>query len=475
METLGVLGLSAVPILMVLVAGAFFVSRYKRVPSNKILVIYGKVGKGQMARCIHGGGALVLPLIQDSTFLSLEPMNINIELKGAISKENIRVHVPASFMVAVSTTPEIMQNAAQRLLGLNSNGIATLAQDIIFGQLRNVIASMSINEINQDRDLLLSKVKELVDAELHKVGLQIVTVNIRDIDDESGYLKAIGQKAAEEAKNKALVEVAEQRKLGATGVAVRDKDREVTVSEQAAQTASGKQKAEAERRIQVAKLEADAIAGESAARAKMAETTAQLQVKQAEAERQGLVAKAEAERAILEAQKAAEIAKLEKEQLAQKEVQTRLAEAESQAEAVRIRTVAKAKADAILLEKQAEAQGIRAVLDAKAEGYNNLVKSLGSNAPTMLTIEQLPTLVQGQIDAMKNIKIDKLTVLDSPGSNGDSSMAHMVRGLVRSVPTFQEMAKNAGIALPEVFGTLVPEDKVLVNGSGSNGAKPLAN
>ncbi|MCA8941666.1 MAG: flotillin family protein, partial [Planctomycetes bacterium] len=174
------------------------VKRYKRCPSNRILVIYGKVREGRSARCLHGGGAFVWPLIQDYGYLSLDPMQIEIPLRGALSMENIRVNVPSVFTVAISTQSAVMQNAAERLLGLESREITKQAEDIIFGQLRQVIASMAIEDINRDRDKFLESIHQSLAPELEKIGLVLINVNITDITDESGYIEAIGRKAASE-------------------------------------------------------------------------------------------------------------------------------------------------------------------------------------------------------------------------------------------------------------------------------------
>ncbi|HLQ46104.1 MAG TPA: flotillin family protein, partial [Planctomycetaceae bacterium] len=187
-------------------------SRYKRCPSNRVLVIFGKVGSGNSARCIHGGAAFIIPLIQDYAYLSLEPIQIAVPLKDALSAENIRVEVPSVFTIAVGTQPEIMQNAAIRLLGLNIPQIKQQAEDIIFGQLRQVIASMRIDDINKDRDKFLQCIQHSLEPELRKIGLVLINVNITDIRDESGYIKALGQKAASQALQQARGDVAEQEK-----------------------------------------------------------------------------------------------------------------------------------------------------------------------------------------------------------------------------------------------------------------------
>ena len=184
------------PILLLLLFFIVFVAkRYKRCPSNKVLVIYGKVGANQAAKCLHGGGKFVLPLIQDHAYLNLEPMVIDIPLEGALSLNNIRVNVPSVFTVAIDTRPEVMQNAAVRLLGLSTGDIRKQAEEIIFGQLRQVIASMGIEEINRDRHVFLEQIQRNLEPELSKIGLKLIIVNITDITDESGYIDAIGQKA----------------------------------------------------------------------------------------------------------------------------------------------------------------------------------------------------------------------------------------------------------------------------------------
>jgi len=197
--------------------GGFLLTRYKRCPSNRILVIYGKVGKGKSAKCVHGGGSFILPVIQDWQYLNLNPLPIEIDLKGALSRQNIRINTPSTFTVGISTRPEVMLNAAERLLGLAEPEIRTQAIDIILGQLRLVIATLTIEEINQDREQFLQLINKHVASELNKVGLELINVNIKDITDESGYIESIGKKAAAEAINLAKVEVAQQERSGAIG------------------------------------------------------------------------------------------------------------------------------------------------------------------------------------------------------------------------------------------------------------------
>jgi len=170
----------------------FFFSRYKKCPSDRILVIYGKTN-GQSSKCLHGGTAFVWPLVQAFEYFDLTPIPIDTPLEGALDKEGNRVNTPSTFTVGISTDPSIMSNAAERLLGLQLTQIRDLAKNIIFGQMRLVIASLDIETINSDRDLLINKISDYVQNELSKVGLRLINVNIKDITDNSGYLTALGK------------------------------------------------------------------------------------------------------------------------------------------------------------------------------------------------------------------------------------------------------------------------------------------
>ena len=325
------------PVLLLLLFFIVFVAkRYKRCPSNKVLVIYGRVGANQAAMCLHGGGKFILPLIQDHAFLNLEPMVIDIPLEGALSLNNIRVNVPSTFTVGISTDPVLMNLAAERLLRLNEQKVQEQAQDIILGQLRLVIATLSIEEINKDREKFMNLINENVAEEINKVGLTLINVNIRDITDESGYIEAIGKRAAAEAINRAKVEVAQQERDGATGqkdaerdqrvqvaqleaVAIQGevksrRDYEVATAEREAETVAAKKKAEQEQRIQVAVAESNAVQGEVTSKRDFEVATAERHAetvaakKRAEQEQRIQVAAAESQAVQGENQSQAEIA-----------------------------------------------------------------------------------------------------------------------------------------------------------------------
>lgn len=438
----------------------FVANMYKRCSSDEILVVFGSFLGGAKALCIHGGGRIVLPLVQGYKYISLKPMTLEIDLHNSLSKNNIRVSVPSAFTIAIGTEPETMNNAAQRLLNFTPAQIAEQAKEIIIGQLRQVVASMTIEEINGNRDSFLAKVTEDVEGELKKIGLHIITPNFRDLTDDVGYIDAIGKKAASEAINKAKVDVAEQDKKGAVGEAIANTERAVKTAEQKALENIGKKEQEKEEKVKSAEFEAEKVKGENEAKAKVAEANAILSEKEADALRRGDVAKANAQKAILEAEKATEQAKLEKEELAKEEVEKKKIQVQAQAEAERTRTIAQGKADAVKMEYEAQAEGIRKVLEAKAEGVRKYVEASGGNtqsASAMMLIELLPELVKTQVKALENIKIDKVVVMDG-GNGGDNGVGGFVKGLMNSLPQVHEVAKSVGVELPEFLGSAVKEE-----------------
>ena len=409
---------------------------YKRCPSNKILAVYGQISGEQSVKCYHGGGAFIWPLIQDYAFLDLTPMTLHIPLKSALSQQNIRINVPSTFTVAIDVTQEAMNNAAIRLLALSQKDIEMMATEIIIGQLRLTIASLMIEEINQDRERFLLEVRKHIESELKKIGLMLLNVNITDITDESGYIESIGRKSVATALNQAKVDVANQEKSGDIG----------------------KSEAEKERRVQVATYNADAVQGENEAKAKIAVVNAQLVEQEADATRRGQIAEQNAYAEIYKATTLAELQRLEAEEIVPKEIERRKIEIAASADAAKQRIQAEGQASAILQIKQAEAEGVRKVLAAKAEGYKLLVEACANNsqdAATMLMIEKLEEIAKLQTEAIKNLKIDKITVWDNGGtSEKGSSTAQFLSSMIKSLPPLHEIAAMSGVNLPSYLGDL---------------------
>lgn len=448
----------AVVIVFALLMG--ILSRYRKCPSDKILVIYGKVGsdkngQARSAKCVHGGAAFIMPIIQSYQFMDLTPISINVDLKNALSKQNIRVDVPSRFTVGISTEPGIMQNAAERLLGLRMNEIQELAMDIIFGQLRLVVATMEIEEINNDRDKFLVAVSNNVEIELKKIGLRLINVNVTDINDESGYIEALGKEAAAKAINDAKKSVAEKDRDGEIGQANAQRDQRIQVAAANALAIKG----ENESKIEVAQSEA--LRREKEAESMRLATAAEA-VQAAKAKEEAYIAQQQAEqtRAALEtATQQADVivkAKIAKEQ----------AEIEAEAKAEVARRTAKGEADALFAKMEAQARGAQEILVKQADGMRELVNAAGGNADSAIKLilaNNMEELMKIQVEAIKNIKIDKVTVWDggSKGENGKTATADFISGIMKAVPPMGEMFNQAGMELPKFLGEKIDDPKTL--------------
>ena len=464
------MGIEIILIIVVVLFVTFtaVLKRYKRCPSDKIMVIYGKTGKNRSgsissARCVHGGASFIWPVFQDYAFLDLKPISIECNLTNALSKQNIRVDVPCRFTVGISTEADSMTNAAERLLGLSIDNIQNIATDILFGQLRLVIATMDIEEINADRDKFLAAVSQNVEAELRKIGLKLINVNVTDIRDESGYIEALGKEAAATAINDAKKSVAEQNRFGEIGKAEADRDKDIRIAETQRDT-----------RIKTAAANALAVQGENTSKIDIANSDAQRREKEAEASRIAVAAeKVQAAKALQEAyqsERDAELARAEREKAtqhanivvpAQIDKERQIIEAEAEAE--KLRRTAQGEADAIYAKMEAQARGTFEVLSKQAEGFGRMVNSAEGDAQKavlMLIADKLPELVKTQVEAVKGIKIDKVTVWDGNSSkDGKSSTAGFISGLMGSVPPLQDLFKMAGLNLPEYLGTPAAENQ----------------
>ena len=441
-------------ILAVSLFGIFIaaISRYKRCPSDQVLVIYGKTGKddqghSRAALCIHGGAAFVWPVFQASQYMDLTPIPIDIDLRSALSKQNIRINVPSVFTVGISTAAGTMQNAAERLLGLLHTQIKTIAEDIIFGQLRLTIATMDIEEINTDRDKFLANVSDNVETELSKVGLRLINVNVKDITDESGYIEALGKEAAAHAINEAKKQVAEKMRDGEIG----------------------KAEAEREQRIKVAAANATAVEGENRAAVSIANSDSERHVKEAEAKRLSTASeKVQSAKALQEAyqsEKEAETARAERDRATQfantvvaADIEKLQIEIQAEAHAEKLRREAKGEGDAAYAILEGRARGQYETLAKQAEGLRKFVDAAGGNpdkAVMLMVAQQLSEIAKIQVEGIKNLKIDKVVVWDTMGNGSSQSgptTANFMAGMLKALPQFHDIFKMVGLNLPEFFG-----------------------
>jgi flotillin len=349
-----------------------------------------------------------------------------------------------------------MTNAAERLLGLSMDKVQEIAKDILFGQLRLVIATMDIEEINADRDKFLINVSQNVEQEMRKIGLKLINVNVTDIRDESGYIEALGKEAAAKAINEAKKSVAEQERFGEIGKAEANRDKDIRIAETIRDT-----------RIRTSDANATAVAGENQAKIIIANSDAERREREAEALKKAVSAEKVQQAKALEeaytAERLAEISRADLEKATQKanvivsaeiEKEKVIIAAEAQAESYRRQ--AKGEADAIFAKMEAEGKGIYEILTKQAEGYKQLVDAAGGdtkNAVTYLIAEKLPELIKTQVEAIKNIKIDKIVVWDGNNAKGEkTSTANFLSGLMSSVPPLTDLFNMAGMKLPNYLG-----------------------
>lgn len=501
----------------------FIKSTLKRCSSNQVLVKYGwGVGGGQTAKTIHGGAAYVIPFLQGFRYLSLDPIQIEIPLRGALSIENIRVNVPSVFTVAIGTDPELMNNAAIRLLELSTDEIRKQAEEIIFGQLRQVVASMGIEDINRDRDAFLQHIQNSVEPELKKIGLVLINVNITDITDESGYIDAIGQKAASEAIQQARGDVADEEKKGAIRVADAERERAVevagatklreigtreaereqavriaellkeqTVGEKAAerdqavqianmlkeQTVGERQAefqrevqvkdAEREKRVAVAEANASAVDGENIAEAKVAASQAELLVQRAEAYERGEAAKREAEASVIEIQnRAMAKAALAEAERVEAEKRAEL-EAVAKAEKARIVVDAEAEAEKRRLEAEGEAAAIYAKLEAEARGQYEILAKKGEG------LKQIVGACGGAREAFQLMMLEHLDNLAETSAQAISNIK-FDKVVVWENGSGKDGRSNTADFLHGMTGTLPPMMQVLRDVGGIDVPENLA-
>ena len=442
---------------------AALISRYKMCPPDKILVVYGAIGGERSSKCHAGGAAFVLPLLQSYGYLDLRPISIDVPLRSALSSQNIRIDVPASFTIGISTENGVMENAATRLLDLGPEEVRNLASEIILGQMRVAIASMTIEEINADREKLVMAISKGVDTELNKVGLKMINCNISDIKDASGYIEALGREAAARAINEANIKVAEETRKGEIGRA----------------------EAERDQTIAVAAARAESTMGENAAAVRIAESNASREVKEAEFARlstaaekvqnalvleESYLANARAEDARAKEQKS----RLTAETLVPAEIAKRQAEIAAEAEAQKTRLIAQGAADAQIIDKEAEARGIRAVLEAeaaglasklsaeaggaqamlegRAQGFKELLSATGDDLESvsrLIVAERIVEISRTLSDAVAKVRMDKVVVMGGASGGSVGGVSSLMQDLFKGALPLSEVAETLGFGLGE--------------------------
>ena len=472
---LGIIVLSIV-VLFTVLSLAF----YKKIPSNKLLVKHGLgVKNGYLIK--RGGGVFVIPFLQGTKEIDLGLMNTDVKLKEVLSLNKIAVNLVADATFKVSSNIDEQEIVAETLMSSDLSTISNIAQEIIAGELRSVIANLTINEINSNREKLKEEASKNIETELSKIGLDLKNLNLKSITDTAGVLEQMGLKSASEIKNKAMVDVAEQNKFGRSAAAkleadtiISEKNSEISRTQAFlnAEQKISQNKIETEKNIIMSRTEAEKEANIQKELTSQEILTQQTETAKKNAElkletlrAQELVAKRiENEKEVLDNDTDLKV------QLAKNEtslkIQTANAEnelfiAHKKAEAITI--AAKAEADALKMKAEAQAELIALPKIREAEAVKVLNEALSGQSQEitqyliqMEFIKQLPQIVQAEAQAMQAIGFKDITILG--GGNGAEGASNAIAGTVGDIMKIAPAMTMAMQMMKKI--NLVPEEEI---------------
>ena len=397
-------------VLLVIFTVVGLMSCYKKCPSDKLLVVFGWIrGKSNACKVYPGGGVFVIPGLQSCKTMDMVPYQIKSHIKGP-DKGLVITHVDVALTTAISTDPIIQINAANRFLTAENSAVEEQIKTILDGTIRDVVATMPIEELNNNREEFIKQISQTLKPKLSQIGFDIVDINIQSIQDEDEYLSNLGKKKVTEAKANALADIAEKEKVGAVRraqikkdqsiqVATADQEEQTSVNEQhkmrdvqVAEIAKDREvslaTAEKEKESQVAEQNAEKVAN-------IARANANADIKQAEAEADATIkvaqanANADAAEAEAQANKEIRIATAAQNQEAETIKATQEKEAR-QAEYTSLKEQRKAEADKKAGVAQQEAKIAVAQATAKA-GEAQALKDktiMSAQVDAEMTVEQ---------------------------------------------------------------------------------------
>jgi flotillin len=442
---IGLLGLFA--------AMALFARNYIKVPPSMVAIFYGRKHtivdeKGQRAtvgfRVVRGGAALRVPVLEKVEYLSLNVISIPLKISRAYTKEGVPVTVEAVANVKIAGDDSSLRSAAERFLGMRTDEIKGVIFQTLEGHLRAILGTLTVEEINADRQAFAQKMTDEAAVDLKKMGVNIDILTIQQISDEQGYLDALGKKRTAEVKRDAIVGEAQAQRDAmiksaladqegktkryeadiAIAQALRDKETkqaefDAAVQAKAAEsaqagplaTATAKQRVtEQETRIdQVRKQQEVLVQEQEVARrekelqatvVKPAEAERQAAILRAEGQKQATIIKAEATAKELEFEGAGESAKIEK---------------IGRAEAAKVLAIGEAEAEVIKKKLLAEAEG----LQSKAEAWKNFNEAAVLN----MVVDKMPELARAFATQLS--AIDKINIIEMGNGNGSTSSGGM--------------------------------------------------
>lgn len=447
---------------VILVLGLAFWARYKTVSPDEAMIVTGTyLGSknvnadetGRKMKIVRGGGAFILPVFQQSQFLSLLSHKLDVTTPEVYTEQGVPVMTDAVAIIKVGSSVEDIATASEQFLGKPTDALKSEAQEVLEGHLRAILGSMTVEEVYRNRDRFAQEVQAVAAKDLKKMGLQIVSFTIKDVRDKHGYLDALGKpriaavkRDAEiseaEAMRDSRIQKANAEEQGMKAELLRDTNIAEAAKEKELKVASFKKDQD------MARAEADQAYYVQEARSKQSVVEEQMRVelvrkereidlegkeilrrekqydaevkKKADAERYAVVQSAEAEKSkrVLEADA----------------MQYRI-EAEAKAMAEQKRLAGMAEADAERARGTAEAEVIRLRGLAEAEAKQKLAEAFekfGEAAVLDIVMKMLPELAGKIAEPLQ--QIDKLTVVDTGNGEGATRISNYVTQLMATAP-----------------------------------------
>ncbi|RVW01472.1 SPFH domain-containing protein [Rhodococcus spongiicola] len=474
-----------------------YIRNYIKVPPNEVAVFTGR----GTPKVVRGGARFKIPGIERVDKMSLEPFNVKIDLQNALSNDGVPVNVEAVGLVRIGSADEAVQTAVQRFLTSDLEELQWQINDILAGSLRGITATMTVEDLNSNRETLARSVVEEAGSDLANIGMEVDVLKIAGISDHNGYLDSLGQRRIAEVKRDAAVgtanaerdaqiQSAKARQEGAianaeadTAIATANQARDVELARLRAQTeaenadadqAGPLAQAKAEKDVVIARQQAEAArveAGIEVERRRAEQAQAALEadvIAPAEAERQAAIARAEGQRkaAILkaeadsEAEKRVGAAQAEARTLAANAVR---AEQQAEADGLEARLAAeavgrKAAADALRAEQEAEADGLRARLEAEADGKRKVAEALNAYTPAAAQMLMLPDILTALVEATEAAakpvgEIDRISIIG--GADGVNGSVGSILGISPStIAGVIETLESSGVDITSILNSV---------------------
>jgi flotillin len=389
MEVIIIAGIAIVAILTIF---GVIRANLKICQPNEVLIFSGKNrrlpdGTSLGYRIIRGGRAFRVPIIERVDRLVLNTIPIDLMVSNAYSKGGIPLTVRAIANVKIASNEPEINNAVERLLGKPLGDVQTIAKETLEGNLRGVLATLTPEEVNEDRLKFAKTLVEEADNDLSALGMQLDTLKIQSVEDDRGYLDAIGRQRTAHIISAAEIAEAQQREHARLAEAKANKS--IAEAENAVRIVEAQLHAEAE--AEEAKISIAARVAEARAEQELAEQEITLAEKR---QRTNVIVAAEAERQAKE-------------------------------------EIAKGNAARILEDGQAEVEVLRRKLE--------LWQQAGPDAERLFLIQMLPDILKQVVSTVDNLQIDKITVVDS--GNGGSGVPAVFNQIAGATPALLESLK----------------------------------